>query len=218
MKFKNFPFKKPALAIAASGVVLSLHMGLQAQTNSDASVSIGGQIAVSTCSLVTARNASQLIGGTRNYSFGTTNSISANAKAVDEVIVSGSYAVTISLSTPDGQTCNLPGTWDVGLDIASGDYVTTPSGGTYLISKGDNSPQGVGLRLQSGLTTIGRSNLDLSRAVPPYGILLSNRASRSLNLATNEAITLLPSLVRTSASAITEGSFSVSLPLNIWYK
>lgn len=218
-----FNLIKPTLVISSCTFALALHLGLQAQTNSDVSLSIGGQVAASTCLLVNQINSSRVVGGVRTYGLNDASSIIASmSKQVDEVIVTGQNggpAITLSLVDADGvSACALPGTWDLGLDINSGDYVTTPSGGTYLISKGPGSPLSVGLRLQSGITSIGRSPLDLSKSVPPYGVLLSNRASRSLGLSTNEAITLKPELVRTSASAITTGTFSVSLPLNIWYK
>lgn len=220
MVFKNLDYKKTALSIAACGVALGLHMGSKAQTNSDSSLSIGGQVAESTCLLVTARGSSEQIGGVRTYKLNTTNTDSANLKNVDETVGSVNYAITISLIGADGSACNLPGTWDVGLNVTSADYVTTPSGRTYLISKGPNSPENVGLVLLStgSGTGLGRLSVDFSKSVQPYGVLLSNRPNMAFGLSTNQTISLKPELVRTSASAITAGDFSLSLPLNIWYK
>jgi type 1 fimbria pilin len=208
-------FLKTALALATSAAALGVHLSSLAQ---DASLMLKGQVANITCLLVIGTQK-----GAVSLNLGRNNTAEANKVAEGEDVNPNRYVdTTLKLSAADGSNCDLgSGKWDVGLDVLSTGYKTT-SNGTRLLVPNDNA---VGKATNIGLSfrtkVVGKSNLsplDFSNSHPVYGVLMSNNGSTVPSLSSTDSIQLVVRLFRASASAITSGSFSLTIPLNVWYQ
>ncbi len=213
----KFDLKKTALTIATSAVVLSVHTFSMAQT--DASLSMNGQIAAPTCLLAIQRMSSGFSTDTtaaQTYSFGT---VDLSTLTVGATTTIHQIPFTINIRDSDGVTnCALVSNrWDIGLGINSTDVVQTSNGLTFIRnqSTASGAPKNIGLQITSAVTGGTRSNVNLTNAVPQFGVSLANNG---VGATLSQGIAPVFHLGRTSASAVTPGAFSVVIPMNLWYR
>ncbi len=209
---KTFHFKKTALVVATSASFLGMHLNSTAQ---DATLVINGTINATTCFV----QAGTQQGGSQTMNLGTfaTNAISNIAQGT----TFGTPQHLVFRLTADAAgtgNCNTT-RWDLGLDVSNLNIVT---GGTrtFITSQavsGVTLANAVGVTLQTSVgagVAVGTTPLNLNNQTQ-FGVLLSNSASGALP---TERIALTAQLGRATASAITPGSFSATLPLQIVYR
>ena len=218
---KTFHFKKTALVVATSAAVLGVHMTSTAQ---DATLNINGQINTASCLLLVGTQQSGNSVTTMNLGTWQTSAASnttlgntfANQQGVSVV-----FRVVESSNT--NANCNSLATnrWDVGLDL-TGLTVVSAGTRTFLASQ---STSGVTTATNVGVTfnvatganpTAGTTPLNLlNNAGGGIGVLASGSTSGVLAA---ERIALTALFGRSGASAPTAGAFSVTLPINLWYR
>jgi type 1 fimbria pilin len=215
MSANNFALKiKTAVAIAISAFALGVHMFSMAQ--SDANLSINGQIAAPTCLIGMQRS-----GGTfetaaaQTHSFGTVDASLLTVGA----LLGNTVPIVFWIRDSDGNSnCALVGNrWDIGLGIKNTDVVQTPNGSTFLLNQSTaaGAPKNIGLYVFSNITGATRAHVNLRNITPNFGVSLANNGAGAT---VTQGISTIFYLGRTSASAVTPGAFSVVIPLNIWYK
>jgi hypothetical protein len=208
-------YQRTALTLAASAGVMGVHIASQAQ---DTSLMLKAQVASITCLLVIGTQK-----GAVNLNLGNYNTSEANKVGEGDDVNPNRYIdTTLKLTAADGSNCNLgSGKWDIGLDVQSTGYKTTPNGMRLLVPN-DNTvgkAKNIGVSIRTkvvGKTTL--SPLDFSDTHPVYGVLMSNNGGSAPSLSSTDSIQLVVRLFRASASDITSGSFSLTIPLNVWYQ
>lgn len=216
---KTFHFKKTALVVATSAAVLGVHMNSTAQQTDQGTLTINGQIQATTCILGMGNSQ-----GAYTLNLGSfTTLVASNAGAGNTFGTSQSVIMRL-LATDGVSNCAL-GTskWDIGINPQASDFVTV-GGRTFLVSQGpsSNAAQNVGVLLSTTVganPTTGTNALNLANSNATYGVLLSNGPS-SLGLASTDRIALTAQFARTGGTGAlpTAGAFSVTIPLNVWYK
>jgi len=208
-------FRKPALL-----TLTVLQITAQAQALDSGTLVINGQISSTTC-VLNMGDAGSTGSGSKTLNLGTFTTTVANAAGAGGTIGSPQTAL-FSVKNPDGSNCTFSGAtkWDIGVNIPSTQY-TTVSGTTVLLSSGaSNIAANVGVKISTsigGSVTTGTTAVNFANGVAPYGTLLSGSTS-SPGVNPTDTIALTAQMVRTSASTVTAGAFSTTIPLNVWYK
>ena len=208
-------FRKPALL-----TLTVLQITAQAQALDSGTLVINGQISSTTC-VLNMGDAGSTGSGSKTLNLGTFTTTVANAAGAGGTIGSPQTAL-FSVKSPNGSDCTFSGAtkWDIGVNIPSTQY-TTVSGTTVLLSSGaSNIAANVGVKISTsigGSVTTGTTAVNFANGVAPYGTLLSGSTS-SPGVNPTDTIALTAQMVRTSASTVTAGAFSTTIPLNVWYK
>jgi len=212
---KTFHFKKTALVVATSATFLGMHLNSTAQ---DATLVINGTINATTCFLWAGTQQ----GGSQTMNLGTfaTNAIS-NVGSGSLFGTAQNLVFRLTADAAGTGNCNTT-RWDLGLDVSNLNIVTNANNGrTFITSQavsGVTLANAVGVTLSTSVggstITNGTTPLNLNNQTQ-FGVLLSNSASGALAA---ERIALTAQLGRATASAITPGSFSATLPLQIVYR
>jgi hypothetical protein len=214
---KTFHFKKTALVVATSAAVLGVHLTSTAQ---DATLNITGQINTASCVLLVGTQS----GGAYTLNLGTFTAALASAAGVGGLMNSTGQSVVFRAVNNDLTTnCTSLTTnrWDVAMDTSNLNVVSAGTR-TFLTSQaisGVTVAQNVGVTFQTSTgaaVTAGTTPLNLNNnAGGGVGVFMSGSASGVL---ASERIALTALFGRSGASAPTAGSFSVTIPLNIWYR
>ena len=209
-------FRKPALL-----TLTVLQITAQAQALDSGTLVINGQISSATC-VLNMGDAGSTGSGSKTLNLGTFTTTVANAAGAGGTIGSPQTAL-FSVKNPDGSNCTFSGAtkWDIGVNIPSSQF-TTVSGTTVLLSSGSasNIAANVGVKISTSTgasVTAGTTAVNFANGVAPYGTLLSGSTS-SPGVNPTDTIALTAQMVRTSASTVTAGAFSTTIPLNVWYK
>ena len=127
-----------------------------------------------------------------------------------------------------GPGCSsLPGAsyWDIGIDIDPKTLYTTSTGDTLLLSVSplgsDVVAQSIGVLLKTSFgpsVTEGTSKLNLKQSSLNFGTLLS-QSTTTPNVPSSSKIAVTATFVRVSTDIpVTNGLYSRSIPLNVFYK
>ena len=219
--------------IATLAIGLSVHIAALAEMAADKGrLVINGQISRSTCLLDMADSAS----GTGNGSGSKT--LNLGTYTVNQANAAGQWGyfgaektVFFRVKSADGSgaPCDLgpvySSYWDIGIYLTPNQYIFSTDGNNYthLLSSGSasNIAANVGVELRSSTSanpTIGRTRLRLDEPDGPWGVLLSDVSNTKPSVFNFSAIALTAQFVKISASSVTPGVFTATIPLNIWYR
>ncbi len=215
---KTFSFKKTALLVAASATALGVHISSTAQ---DATLTINGQINSASCLLLVGSQQ----GGNTVLNLGTFSATAASNTALGNTFNSTGATVVFRAVNADLTTaCSSLGPtnrWDLGLDL-TGINVVTAGARTFITSQsvsGSTSAQNVGVTINTSVgsaVTAGATPLNLNAVNGGgVGVFMSGTASGVL---ASERIALTALFGRSGASAPTVGSFTATIPINLWYR
>ncbi len=214
---KTFSFKKTALLVAASATALGVHISSTAQ---DATLTINGQINAASCVLLVGSQQ----GGNTVLNLGTFTTTAASNTALGNTFnTTGATVVFRAVNADLTSSCtSLAGNrWDLGLDLTSVNVVTA-GGRSFITSQsvsGSTSAQNVGVAINTSFgpsVTAGATPLNLNAVNGGgVGVFMSGTASGVL---ASDRIALTALFGRSGASAPTVGSFSATIPINLWYR
>jgi len=207
-------------------------LGLQAQAalSDSGAVEVNGQISTSTC-LLNLGDAGSTGAGSKTLNLGTWSTGQVPSGNAGDVFGTAK-SVVMNLADPSdpSKVCSISQMWDVGIKVQPNQYTSLGAFGYLNNGAVANAAQNLGVVLAaftSATTTFGtpiKVNLLGPAASPTYGYLLSGNQTPGMGLPSNGVgtggyILLTAQFARTSAtSAPTPGAFSVTLPLNVWYK
>ena len=220
-----FQHTKINLCIATMAASLGVHY---AQAQSDGTLNINGQISNTTC-VLNLGDTGATSAGNRTINLGTYTTTVAAAATANGGTFGNAQTVLFSLQNATGTSCTSLTTanqkWDIGINLTSPQIITTSTGTTLLASSGTTGiAEHIGVLLKStasSTATVGNTNLKLdstAAAAGGYGLLLSSSSASLPTLGIADRIALTAQFARSNASTPTAGVFSVTIPLNVYYK
>jgi hypothetical protein len=202
----------------------------KAQTNDKGALVINGQISNQTCALRVADSISPIVANGYTMGLDTVPVSTADGVAVGNTFGTAKtvYFFSAADATSNTGSCFGGPVFDVGLTIPL-DKTLTIGNQTLLLSNGTvagGAAGGVALSLKSRMASVASGNvvgdtpLDLINA-SPFGVLLSGKKNLTddINapLGNLRVYALTAQFVKTSA-AVTAGSYSATIAVNLWWR
>jgi len=219
----SLKFQKSALAISFSTALLSMFVATPAQSANDAGeLLLQGSITFTTC-VLSLGDPQSTGAGKKTMNFGSFTVASTSGIGLGGNIGAAQTAV-LRVQNGDGTQCTAGAgnsLWDVGININATNYETV-SGVTVLKSTAvsGTAATGVGVKLLTAVgtsVTVGTTAVDFTQGNATYGTLLSSNGASAPAVAFTDGIAVTAQMVKANG-AVGAGSFSHSIPLNVWYQ